>query len=522
VWFLLSASGTALLLAVTGVITMDLASIPFLWILPLCIYLFCYVLTFKRNPWYPTWWPRAMYWSVILGVLLFLITQLRLAIPAHVSIGLHMMILFVVCLTCSGELIRSKPADEAGNLTTFYLVVAAGGLAGSLVVGWVAPLASRSLAEYPFSLLLAVISYALCASAGARTGPDAVLAEGRRKTVIGTVISAATAGAALTALPWAIGLVYGSGEKPGLVIPIALPLAFALRWAAGKPWPFAAALVVAATAMTYTEDIVAGAGGVKKLRNYYGIYKIYDHENMRYLQHGTTLHGRQYIAGPRADVPLSYFHPTTPAAGVLISTNFSFRNIGMIGLGTGALAAYAGNGQTFTIFELDPDNIPIAEKYFTYLGTARRRGARLDFVVGDGRISLRRMPEASLDLLVVDAFNSGSIPVHLLTVEALEEYLRVLGRGGLLLMHVSNRHIDLLPVIRGNALALGAGLCEKTNAGDVDPDADTTQWVALSNDISRIEALEEMGWVHVAVSAAGLPRPWTDRYSNVLGAFIYR
>jgi len=191
----------------------------------------------------------------------------------------------------------------------------------------------------------------------------------------------------------------------------------------------------------------------------------------------------------------------------------------MIGLGTGAMAVYFGASQSFTIFEIDPDNVPIAEKYFTYLQKARQAGGDLKFILGDGRVSMRTLKDSSLDLLLIDAFNSGSIPVHLLTVEALEEYFRVLGDEGLLLMHVSNRFIDLPPVVCSNARMLGLFFCEKSNAGLVDPDAETSQWVALSKKTDKIDLLVlRLGWSSERGRSTSLPRPWTDRYSNVLGS----
>jgi len=517
-WFLLSAAGTALLLAVTNVMTLDLASVPFLWILPLSVYLLAYVLTFKQNAWYPRWWPGMLYWAAILGILLHLMIQIRLTLPVPVSICLYMLILFAVCLTCSGELVRGKPADTDRNLTGFYLIIAAGGLAGSLVIGWIIPLVSKSLVEFPLALILAVVSYALCpGSSRRREGTTGPMRWAAGVAVCGMIIVAA-----VTLVPHLIVRTGITGaEKPLLLVIMAVPVTIAIRWAAGRPWQFALLLAVAAVSLAFTEDIVSCGSRITRLRNFYGIYKIYDSGNLRFLQHGTTLHGRQYISGPKVSIPLSYHHPSAPAGEVLTSTNFCFRNIGMIGLGTGALATYAGKGQTFTIFELDPDNVPVAEKNFTYLNIAREHGAETKFVIGDGRISLRRLQKDGLDLLLIDAFNSGSIPVHLLTVEALKEYFNVLGDNGLLLMHISNRFIDLPPVVFSNARALGIGVCEKSNAGVVDPDSDTSQWVALSNDPRKISLLvDQMGWSNTRASGTCLPKPWTDRYSNVLGSLV--
>ena len=258
---------------------------------------------------------------------------------------------------------------------------------------------------------------------------------------------------------------------------------------------------------------------MRRHRNFYGVYKVYDKDGLRYLQHGTTQHGRQYLAGPRRDTPLAYFHPTTPAAGVLTAREFSFGTLGMIGLGSGALATYAREGQSFTIYELDPDNLPIAEDNFSYLKLARERGAALSFVFGDGRVKLRDGAVGSLDLLIIDAFNSGSIPVHLLTVEAIEAYFKVLAPDGLLLLHLSNKVLDLDPVVYGNADHMGLAAVEQSNEGHIDPDAELTDWMALTRSEAVMAVLRHrLGWHRRKEPAGGWPAPWTDRYCNVLGA----
>jgi len=569
---MLGVAGSALLLAITNVITLDLASIPLLWIVPLAVYLFAYVLTFKAKSWYPVWWSRIMSWAVILGMLLYLMIQIRLTLPIAVSICLYMLILFVVCLTCSGELVRSRPIDSDRNLTAFYLTIATGGLAGSLLIGWVIPLISRSLVELPLALVLSVVSIAICSRARVQEGsgnwricdlapswwpagsvprasatcngrrrsrrptkkneclhqiadaPSGNISKGQdlRKFAVGVLVCGLIIVLSSTFIPSLVVREWATaGREPLLMILIAVPVVLTLLQAAGKPWQFVILLIVASVSLGFTEDIISRGNSISRVRNFYGIYKVYDAENLRYLQHGTTQHGRQYISGPKTGVPLSYYHPSGPAGELLVSTNFQFRcnRIGMIGLGTGALAAYFTRGQTFSIFELDPDNVPIAERDFTYLKIAKDRGVDVRFIIGDGRLSMRKLQKEELDLLLIDAFNSGSIPVHLMTLEALKEYFRVLGDEGLLLMHVSNRFIDLPPVVCSNAGALGLSFCEKSNAGMVDPDAETTQWVALSRNPQIIGMMvARFGWSKARVGAGNLPKPWTDRYSNVLGA----
>lgn len=509
-WLMLSLAACAMLLAVTNVITLDVASMPFLWVLPLVIYLMAFVVTFKHVAWFPEWIQRGLYWIVITGVALHMLSQLRLSPPVAVSIAVHLVVLFVVSVNCCGLLIRSKPEDP-GELTTFYVTIAVGGLLGSLIVGWVIPLVSNSLIEYLLALALTF----------AAVGCVERLPEGRGSLPAGRwglwAAEALIMAAAVTALP----ALCGQWLPPNLLLPLmAVPVALLLRFRAGNAWHTAWLLVALVVATPWTEQLAVRAKGVTRLRNYYGIYKIYDRDGLRYLQHGTTQHGRQYLEGAKRDVPLAYFHPTTPAAGVLQREELRFKDIGMIGLGTGALAAYAGAGQTFTIYELDPDNGRIAEESFSYLSQARKRGAEVELVFGDGRVALRALPAGSLDLLILDAFSSGAIPVHLLTTQAFEEYLRVVKQDGMVLMHVSNKMLDLLPVVYSNAKAVGVMACEKSNKNNCHPDAEYTYWAALTRDPARLDTLiRSLDWWQR--DGESLPAPWTDQYSNVLGSMIW-
>jgi SAM-dependent methyltransferase len=260
---------------------------------------------------------------------------------------------------------------------------------------------------------------------------------------------------------------------------------------------------------------------IKRFRNYYGIYKIYERDSVRYLQHGTTLHGSQVINQSGFPVPTAYFHPTTPAGNFLLEYGWKYTDIGMIGLGTGALAAYACSGQNFCIFELDPDNVYIAEKYFDYLKAGRSKGAKISLVTGDGRMSLGKIKDETFDIFIVDAFNSGSIPVHLITVEAFREYFRVLKKDGILFLHVSNRVLSLEPVVYSNALLMGGVYAvEKSNAGNIQPGSTLTYWMALTRSSTTLELLRKAQWFTRPLPEDRLPRPWTDHYSNIFSAML--
>ena len=515
VWFMLSAAACAALLAVTNVITFDIASVPFLWVLPLAVYLAAYVVTFKDKTWYPLWMKNLLSWSVLTGILLHLMTDLRLGIAAPVAVLAHLGILFVLCVNCSGQLVDRRPSDH-GYLTTYYLMLAAGGLFGSIVVSWVIPLVSSSLVEYPLSFLFVLFAMAVCE----RKKPFLNMARGDMFRLFLCCVIVAFS---LLAVPWIVARCVGTeGNSSLLLVLIALPLALAFRYVSSKTWASVCLLAVAILCMSRTGDLAVGARRTTRIRNYYGVYRIFDRGPLRYLQHGTTQHGRQYTEGPGLAMPLSYYHPSTPVASVLMSDAFSCNRVGMIGLGTGAVATYFGEGQELIVFELDPDNLPVARDYFSYLDIAEKQGAEMRFVFGDGRVSLREERHSSLDVLIVDAFNSGSIPVHLLTVEAFEEYFDKLRPNGVLLMHVSNKILDLVPVVYSNSEALGLLACHKALLVDPEGDADVTSWMAVTEDAGVLRVLTgPLEWNRLNDdSIVNLPDPWTDQYCNIIGSMF--
>jgi len=256
-----------------------------------------------------------------------------------------------------------------------------------------------------------------------------------------------------------------------------------------------------------------------KLRNFYGLYRIYDSVGRRWLQHGTTIHGHQYIEGEKVDQPLGYYHASTPVGQVLLDNKLLIKEVGMSGLGTGALCSYFKLDQKFTVFELDADNIDIAKENFSFLSNAKERGANISLVVGDGRLCLKDVKNNKFDLFILDAFNSGSIPVHLLTIEAISEYLRVLKFEGVLLMHISNKILDLLPVIARAGKDLNVYLLEKNNRGNLEKDAEETYWVVLSRSKKRVKRLIDVHTWNLIDTAYIQRRLWTDQYTNIFDAF---
>lgn len=525
-WFGLSAAACAILLAVTNMITMDIASVPLLWVLPLAVYLFCFVLAFKRRLWFPAFVSKSLSWVVLTGMLLFIMSQLLISAPWYVLVAVQIVILFVVCMNCAGWLVTAKPVNSA-DLTAFYVMIAVGGLAGTLLVSWIMPLVSARLLEFPASL---VAAYAACrlagagrAAAGMSQDPQAPKAV-NLVTLIELVSWIILLVVVLAVLPDRLrGLLRENPERMNITFAvIALPVALAARRMDTRPLYAVIIFSVVTAAACWTEEAARRMAKVHRIRNFYGIYQVYDRAGLRYLKHGTTQHGKEYVEGEQIGVPLSYYHKTTPIGQLMSSGEFSLSRVGMIGLGTGALSSYMGKGQSLRVFELDPDSLKVADKYFTFLAAARARGAALGFSVGDGRVSLRREPVGVYDMLIVDAFNSDSIPMHLFTVEAFEEYLRVLKPDGVLVLHVSNRILDLGPVAYSNARRLGVPICNKDNPAPRPPEADPCDWIALSREQAVVDKLiRDFAWTARTAKRKNLPKPWTDQYSNIFSAIDY-
>lgn len=504
-WFLFSSAAAAMFLAVTNVITLDLAPVPLLWVLPLGIYLLSFVLNFKRRPWYPLWLANRFYQAVPLGIVLFLTMARKMNLPFLFILPVHLGILFIFCMVCNGELYRSRPSGR-GHLTSFYLVVAAGGLAGSALVSWVIPPLSASLVEYLFGFLLA----ALALSLGVQ---DKSACKRWCYLLVPSVI--------LLVILWPVVLCFGSYFDKFVASAAGVLLVIIFFFLRRRPKMMAVALLGTVGVSPFIDFYRTGGSLVHQHRNFYGIYRVSDRQGKRILMHGSTLHGAQYLGLARQEEALAYYHETAPGGELMSSPSFNFQTTGIIGLGAGSLSVYTGYGGSVDFYELDPDNGEIAERYFKYL---RNCAGNLRLIFGDGRLSLSRVEDNYYDLLVVDAFNSDSIPVHLLTVEALSEYRRCLQKDGIILFHISNRCLNLKPVLAAGARELSLEALSKTNCQRISdhPDAEASTWVALTpdRDVAR-KLVQELKWVDLKTDPrTGKIRPWTDRYSNLLAALL--
>jgi hypothetical protein len=456
-WFLLAMLPSSLMLSVTTHLSTDVAAIPLLWVVPLAIYLATFVVAFLRST------RRVSQTEVTLACIAALVTA-TVAVRADqadipLAIGLDLVLLALAGYAAHSRLAADRPPAE--QLTSFYLVVSAGGAAGGVVNGLLAPNLLDRILEYPVGIA-AVPLLMVGLRPEARGDRPA-----RRSPLFGTV--------------------------PGVAIAVTI-------------------------ALTFTGVAVRGdRDTIYRDRTFFGSYEVDVSEDGRLhtLVHGTTTHGSQWNDGRRTR-PTTYYSDTGPLGDVFGPLDGRFERVGAIGLGAGSLAAYGRPGQSFTFFEIDPAVVSIAEnpRLFTYL---RDSEADVRTITGDGRLEIARQPDASFDLLVLDAFSSDSIPIHLLTREAFDLYARKLAPGGVLAVHISNRLLDLEPVVAADTGRLGWPAALGVGGANRDGGR-TSVWVVASPDPDRIRVLLDHAamWRPVDRSRQVV---WTDDYSSILPLF---
>ena len=465
-WLVLSALGSLMLLATTSHITQNVASIPFLWIVPLVIYLLSFILVFdvgggrRRSGWYSRVWGLPLLF-VLLAAMAYALYENLGVWNIRYTILLYCAGLFAACMFCHGELAAMRPAPR--YLTRFYLMVSVGGAAGGLFVGLVAPRIFDLYVELPIALI------------------------------------ACGALAALLTLRWAYTA--------------------ALRgWRGWLAWGVPLAAVAVTTAVTwYVVEYVSYVRGnaLVMTRNFYGTLRVRETERggdarrTRSLIHGVINHGWQFVDPALRMQPISYFGPGSGIARALDYYGERPRRIGIVGLGVGSFTAWGRPGDYFRIYELDPDVVKIAREQFWYLSDSQ---AKIDLVTGDGRLNMERDPPQNFDLISVDAFSSGSIPIHLLTREALQAYRRHLAPGGVIVYNVTNRFVNLAPQLKLVAEAEGMKILLVSDDPSEDKYSGTSYVLMTENE--TLVADKRFADAEDIEPIPGL-QTWTDAFNNL-------
>jgi MFS family permease len=447
-WLALSAMGSVMLLAVTNHVTQNVSSVPFLWVLPLALYLITFILVFDH----PRWYLR----SALLVALVVLLPAMAYYIPSldlRVAAPLYMLGMFVACMVCHGELARLKP--DPAHLTRFYLMMSLGGALGAVLVAVVAPLVLPGYFE---------LGIALC--------------------LLGALFAVRVRGVAT----WGVLAVLG-----------------------------ATIVLVVRGGYDYTR-------GIRVMeRDFYGVVRTADHLSpvpYRSMYHGAIMHGGQLLGDSFRNTPADYFSPDSGYGRVFTSLREMNPkkplNVGVIGLGAGVIAAWMKPGDALTFYEISPRVVDIARREFTYLADTP---AKTELVMGDGRLSLEREPARGYDVLGIDAFSGDSIPMHLVTREAMALYVKHLKPDGVIVFQATNRYIDLLPVVKRLAAEFGF---EALNVSDSPEAEDGPQYWYSSTDqviVTRNRRLLEWGRIAEAAEEIEERRDlpvFTDAHHNLL------
>lgn len=493
-WVTLAFVPSSLLVGVTSHIATDVASAPFLWAPPLMLYIGSFIVVFAKRPVLgPAQVARVM--PLLAAIALFTMSSAS-NVPTVASFGVHLAVLFFAAVGCHGLLVADRPA--AGRLTEFYLLMSLGGVLGGAFNALLVPVVFTTVAEYPLMLIVVL----LLLPQPHWFGPFRV----RIWAFLG--LAALVAAMFVGSQAW-IG---GHAVRAYFILLMAGLLAV---YMARTSRIAAAAAVAAIWGIGLISSPIAGG---KSERGFFGVVKVLERDGYRLMVHGTTLHGAQAVSGDRL-APTTYYAPEAPIGQVFAAHDRPGR-VGVVGLGVGSVACYQRPGQAYTYYEIDPIVGRLAKDpdYFTYLSDCTPDAP---VVLGDGRLTLADEPEAAFGLLLIDAFSSDSVPAHMLTREALQLYLSRTAEDGIVLLHISNRHMALEKVVSGIVDDLGVPArvqfykAQGSDKGGFS--VQSSRVVALARSETALERLPSgASWVALT---PGDKRPWTDDYSNVIGAF---
>jgi SAM-dependent methyltransferase len=409
-------------------------------------------------------------------------------------------LLFVLAVVLHSRLYALRPHPR--HLTFFYLMVAAGGALGGTFTALIAPVLFDWAYEHAILLFAAAL---LLPQLPLLPFLERFWRSGRLRRVVALLALTAAAIAA-----WRLSVAFENDLASQMLWPIVLLIVLGML-VVGNRWVFAAVFALLMLGHGGLSTLEMSAAGARS-RSYFGVYSVEERGGMRWLTHGTTMHGQQWLEPGRSKDPTAYYGPAS-GAGIALASAEADAQVGIVGLGVATLACYRKPGQDWTFFEIDPEVVRYSRnRTFTFLADCTP-DARI--VIGDARLELAEEPAGRFDVLVIDAFTSDAIPMHLLTEEAFETYLRTLTDEGLLLVHVSNRYIDLAPMV--SALARAGGWHARIRRDPADQDASRTasDWIALGRSKQRIEQLEAspLPWEDMPPPSR---RAWTDDNASLV------
>ena len=507
-WIVLAAIPAGLVIAVTAYISTDVAAAPLLWVLPLALYLLTFVAVFRDRPWIPH--------GLVIKIMPFLVAPLAISLLGAdreywiASIALNLSALFVLALACHGELYARRPAPAL--LTEFYLWTSLGGVIGGIFAGLLAPYLFNRTYEYPILVIAALLALPGALNHSARD-------------FLRRIWPALAVATAAIVLPFVADI--RLSERAVIPFQVALVALVGLMLLVRRDTARFAAL--AAAAFIVTGMWQPGLNVIETTRSFFGVHSVVENNtgSHRILRHGTTIHGAERVREPDGMAvtgrpePLTYYYfggPISEGVAAARAAQGVLKNVAVVGLGAGSLACHAQAGENWTFFEIDPEVVRLARdpNVFHFLSAC---APSAETVLGDARLTLTKSAQ-QFDLIVLDAFSSDAIPVHLLTREALHGYLARLSPHGVILMHISNRHMELAKVVA--AVSASEGLVTFGKADDK-ANSFTTDFRAnamvamLARSEADLAPLTQNGW-----EKAGAPKVavWTDDYSDIMGAIL--
>jgi hypothetical protein len=508
-WVVFSFVPSSLMLAVTTYLSTDIAAVPLLWILPLAIYLLTFIAAFSARGAGAAAVAGRLVPMLVLVVALMMVV--RGSAPLVLVIPLHLVTFAAIALVCHRELASDRPTVD--HLTQFYLWISLGGMLGGIFTALVAPLVFRSVLEYPLGLVFACLL---------QPAPVLTHASSEGRGRFRFLVPPLGLGMLTMVL---LAVVQGLHAPLGVVgAALGLPAMWSFRYSR-RPVIFGCCV---ASMLLAGEAVAVRSGRVlDSARTFFGIYKVSTDVTGRYheLFHGTTLHGMQSIDPARHREPLTYYHRTGPfgQAFSALPIAATTTHVAAVGLGVGSLASYARPDQHWTFYEIDPEVERIARNRasFTYLDDC---GGRCQVVLGDGRLSLLQAPPQEYGLIVLDAFSSDAIPVHLLTSEALGLYLTRLSPGGAIAFHVSNRHLSLEPMLSRLAASHGLVLVaqfQSASPSEEEAGKSSSDWVIMARSEAELGSLASDPRWHKPSVSSKTPF-WTDDFSNIVSVMHFR
>jgi len=519
-WVLLAFVPSSMMLGVTTFLSTDVAAIPLFWVIPLSLYLLSFIIVFARVP--------ARVHRIMVLLLPISIAALVFAnfsdigIPRWVIFVFHLVNFFFYCMVCHGEIARTRPATK--HLTEFYLWISIGGVLGGIFNSLIAPVIFNTVLEYPLILVLGAMLLPVRNRNGLRPltnwrnillylGVPLVL-------VLLTYWSTAKWHSESINLSWLSALM---NVTPKTLYP-AIAYGFLVLFCYGlvflkKPFLFGIGIASVLLTVVVSKDLKQNV--VHRERSFFGVLTVTRDVNGRFmnLSHGTTLHGMQWLNPINRLEPVAYYHRKGPAGQVF--SEFKGRKkksrIAVTGLGTGSLAAYAGPGQEVDFYEIDQTvkKISTNPAYFSFLSDCK---ANWKVILGDARLTMEKAPPHSYGMIILDAFSSDAIPVHLLTKEAVNLYFSKLRKDGVLLIHISNKYVNLAPVLAklADESGLAGRLCDDEEDDEIGKYG--TTWVLLARKEKDFGGLSRSN-VWKKIESRETVNVWTDDFSNILSVF---